>query len=171
MAKQVNALGEDEWAADALSLILFVHLALADDADRKLASTGLSRTHHRVLFLVAHRPGVTVGEIVTLLRLSAQAIQAPLRALIDDGLIEQETSESDRRKRHLIATKQGKDFLKEISEAQFRRILDARNRAGDDAFDGYLRIMRAMTGEGDFEWLYPPPPVKKSANGRARRVS
>ncbi|MBT8472505.1 MAG: MarR family transcriptional regulator [Marinicaulis sp.] len=157
MKDVVNALGEEEWAADALSLLLFARLALAADADSELASCEFGRTHHRILFLVAHRPGVTIGEIVTLLRLSAQAIQGPLRGLIDAGMIEQQSSERDRRKRHLNATAIGEEFLAEISNGQFERIANARRRAGDDSYDGFVRFMRALMEKADREWLYPSP--------------
>lgn len=87
MVQAINNGDDGEWASEALSLILFVHLTMAEDADKRLASAGLNRTHHRILFLVDHKSGVTVGEIVNLLRLSAQAIQPPLRTLIDNQLI------------------------------------------------------------------------------------
>jgi len=140
--------------ADALSLVLFVHLAIAADADKRLSPAGLNRTHHRILFLVGHRPGVTVGEIVNLLRVSAQAIQAPLRTLIDNGLIEQQSSERDRRKRHLILSEQGKTFLEELASGQFARIAAARMRAGEESFDGFVRVMRAMMDDEDRDWLF-----------------
>ena len=149
-----NASNRD-WTYDALSLVLFVHLAFAEDADKGLAPSGLNRTHHRILFLVAHKPGVTVGELVTLLRLSGQAIQPPLRVLIDNNLIEQQSSEQDRRKRHLIITERGMTFLNTLTGRQFARFTEARRRVGDDSFEGFLRVMRAMTSESDREWLYP----------------
>ncbi len=146
----------EAWTGDALSLILFVHLAIAGDADKGLGSTGLNRTHHRILFLVAHNPGVTVGELVSLLRITAQAIGAPLRTLIDGHLIEQQSSERDRRRRHLIITDEGRKFLDELSRGQFARIAEARRKAGDESFDGFLRMMRFMMDEGDRDWLFPP---------------
>lgn len=141
--------------ADALSLILFVHLAIAEDADKRLIPAGLNRTHHRILFLIGHRPGVTVGEMVTLLRVSAQAIQAPLRSLIDNGLVEQQSSEKDRRRRHLILSEQGATFLQSLASGQFARIAAARKRAGEESFDGFLRVMRSLMDEQDRDWLFP----------------
>lgn len=141
--------------ADALGLILFVHLAIAADCDKHLNAASLNRTHHRILFLVGHRPGVTVGEIVNLLRVSAQAIQAPLRTLIDSGLIEQQSSERDRRRRHLILSEEGAKFLEALSSAQFARIAAARRSAGEESFDGFLRVMRSLMDAPDREWLFP----------------
>lgn len=141
--------------ADALSLILFVHIAIAEDADKRLTPNGLNRTHHRILFLIGLRSGVTVGEIVNLLRVSAQAIQAPLRTLIDNGLIEQQSSERDRRKRHLVLSGKGAAFLESLASGQFARIAAARRNAGEESFDGFLRVMRSMLDEQDRDWLFP----------------
>lgn len=156
MNKSRGFVEDEAWAGDALSLILFVHLAIAGDADKGLGSTGLNRTHHRILFLVAHSPGVTVGELVSLLRITAQAIGAPLRTLIDSHLIEQQSSERDRRRRHLIITDEGRKFLDELSRKQFARIAEARRKAGDESFDGFMRMMRCMMDEADRDWLFPP---------------
>jgi len=148
--------GEIEgWACETLSLLMFVHLAVAGDGDRKLVSAGLNRTHHRILFLIGHKPGVTVGEISTLLRLTTQAIQPPLRTLIDKDFIEQQSSERDRRKRHLNLTARGVEFLTMLTSGQFSRMAEARRRAGDDSYEGFLRFMRAMTMPEDAAWLYP----------------
>ncbi|WP_162849053.1 MarR family winged helix-turn-helix transcriptional regulator [Sphingobium amiense] len=141
--------------SEALSLILFVHLAVAADADKALTATGLSRTHHRILFLVALRPGVTVGEIVTLLRVTAQAIQAPLRTLIESGLIEQQSSERDKRRRHLVLSERGQTFLTALADAQYARIAKALDDAGAGPVQGFLSIMQAMMDEHDRQWLYP----------------
>lgn len=155
LAQTTDPIENAEWAYEALSLVLFVHLAVVQDADKELAATGLNRTHHRILFLVAHKPGVTVGEIVNLLRLTAQAIQPPLRALIDKQLITQQSSERDRRKRHLIMTERGTAFLNRLTGGQFARLAEARRRVGDDSYDGFIRFMRAMTTPPDKAWLYP----------------
>jgi len=145
----------DEWACETLSLLLFVHLAIIEDANKKLVSAGLNRTHHRILFLVGHKPGVTVGEIATLLRLTTQAIQPPLRVLLDKQFVEQQSSERDRRKRHLILTERGTEFLKMLTSGQLARMVEARRRVGDDGYEGFIRFMRAMAAPDDSAWLYP----------------
>ena len=139
---------------ETLNLFLFVHLALTSDADRGLSGAGLGRTHHRILFLVDARPGVTVGEIVAQLRVTQQAIQAPLRQLISAGLIRQDSSERDRRLRHLSTTALGRERLAATSKLQYRRIAEAlgTNKARRSAF---LATMRGMLDEVDRERMYP----------------
>lgn len=156
LPQRANGKLQKEGTSEVLCLILFVHLALVTDADKALAATGLNRTHHRILFLVALRPGVTVGEIVVLLRVTAQAIQAPLRTLLDDGLVEQQSSERDRRRRHLTLTDRGEKFLGTLSDAQHSRIEAALGAAGGLRYENFLDVMRGMTDWNDREWLYPP---------------
>ena len=151
-----NDIGDiGEWACESLSLILFVHLAVIGDANKQLIAAGLNRTHHRILFLVGHKPGVTVGEIATLLRLTTQATQPPLRTLLDKQLIEQQSSESDRRKRHLVLTDRGVDFLTKLTSGQFARLAEARRQAGDASYEGFVRFMGFMATADDHAWLYP----------------
>jgi len=147
--------GIPEWTCEALSLILFVHLAVIDDGNKQLGSVGLNRTHHRVLFLVGKKPMVTVRELVSLLRLTAQAIQPPLRTLIDRSLIEQKSSDHDRRKRHLVLTARGNELLEILTAGQMANLAEARRRVGDDGYDGFLGFMRAMMTASDKAWLYP----------------
>jgi DNA-binding MarR family transcriptional regulator len=149
-----NETTNDQWD-ETLTLILFVHLAIAADADKGLLGTGLNRTHHRILFLVAHRPGVTVGEIVTLLRLTPQAVQVYLRTLLDNNLVEQSSSEEDRRRRHLSTTARGKDFLALISRDQYARIASTLGTAGPTNAKSFINLMRDMLDESDRNWLYP----------------
>jgi DNA-binding MarR family transcriptional regulator len=145
---------EDE-VAETLSLFLFVHLALASDADRDLAGAGLGRTHHRILFLVDCQPGITVGEIVTQLRVTQQAIQGPLRELISAGLVRQDSSEKDRRMRHLSTTPRGRQRLAATSKMQYRRISEALGAAHSQRRRAFLAVMRAMLDEHDRERMYP----------------
>lgn len=147
--------GNGDEGLDALSLLLFAHLAVAADADRALAATGLNRTHHRILFLIALKPGITVGEIVGLLRVTAQAIQSPLRTLIDDALIQQQSSKRDRRRRNLVLTERGRTFLNTLSGAQYTRIAKAVGSVGKRQRQGFFDVMRGMMDEHDRDWLYP----------------
>src|SRR5689334_17802109 len=69
----------------ALELFLFAHLNLAADAEAELASLGFHRTHHRILYLVAGHPGANVGDLISTLRLTPQAVQLPMRQLNEKG--------------------------------------------------------------------------------------
>ena len=48
--------------------------SFVDDADTVLAEHGLGRMHHRVLYVVARSPGISVGELAGALGISRQAL-------------------------------------------------------------------------------------------------
>lgn len=152
--------------SEALSLLLFVNLALAAEADKELEVEQLNRTHHRILFLVDYRPGVTIGEIVSLLRLTPQAVRGPLRTLIEHGLVRQEASNTDRRKRYLFTTADGDSLLTAVTKPQSRRISAALEIVGATKAEGFMAFMRVMMNTSDREWLYPP----EKSGKRARRL-
>ena len=56
----------------------FALRAVIAEPDRILAARGLTRMHHRILFFVAHSPGMSVGELQTTLDVTKQALNASM---------------------------------------------------------------------------------------------
>jgi len=75
---------------EAWRVMHFALRAVIAEPDRILATRGLTRMHHRILFFVAHSPGMSVGELQATLDVTKQALNAPLRQLQEQGLIELE---------------------------------------------------------------------------------
>jgi DNA-binding MarR family transcriptional regulator len=137
----------------ALELFMFAHLNLAADAEEDLTSLGFHRTHHRILYLVAGYPGTSVGDIISTLRLTAQAVQSPMRQLNEKGYIEQRYHSGDRRKRCLFITSKGQALVARLSNHQHRRLRKAFNAAGPGAVNGFLAVMRGMLTEDDRRFI------------------
>ena len=133
----------------ALELFLFAHLNLAADAEEELTSLGFHRTHHRILYLVAGHPGTSVGDLISTLRLTPQAVQSPMRQLNDKGFIEQRHASIDRRKRCLFVTPKGAALVAKLSNRQHRRLSEAFHSAGLTATKGFLAVMDHMLTEED----------------------
>jgi DNA-binding MarR family transcriptional regulator len=133
----------------ALELFLFAHLNLAADAEKELVSLGFHRTHHRILYLVAGHPGTSVGDLISTLRLTPQAVQSPMRQLNEKGYIEQRYSSTDRRKRCLFITPKGEALVARLSGRQHRRLSEAFDLAGPAAVKGFLAVMESMLTEDD----------------------
>jgi DNA-binding MarR family transcriptional regulator len=140
-----------------LELHFFAHLNLAEDADRQLAEISFGRTHHRILYFVEQKPGVTVGEMLSVLRVSHQNIQRALGGMIREGFIEQRTSMKDRRQRQLFATKSGTELFNRLTERQFRRISQAYEAAGQDAVEGFWKVLWHMIEPSDQDWVMRSP--------------
>ena len=147
---------EDEGAADerpALELIELFFFAYRDfvgDPDRILSDYGFGRAHHRVLHFVARRPGLTIADLLEVLRITKQSLNRVLKELVDKGFVEQRTGTSDRRQRLLYPTPIGRDLALRLAEVQTQRIAQA--LSGDDAHElerAASRFLLAMINPED----------------------
>ena len=90
-----------------MEAFFFGYQAFTAKADEMLARRGLSRVHQRIVFFIAHHPGVSVKELLSLLGVSKQALNTPLRQLIEMNLVRSVAPETDKRKRLLELTVDG----------------------------------------------------------------
>ncbi|MGW1076289.1 MarR family winged helix-turn-helix transcriptional regulator [Streptomyces sp. NPDC002537] len=114
--------------------------------DATLAKYNLSRTHHRILFFVALLPGVSVGELIGILKLTKQATNAPLRTLIDQGLIEATPAPDDRRRKELRLTPAGERLENELDRRR-GRLAAALEAAGPEKAQAWREVMTLLAGE------------------------
>lgn len=152
------ASGEPIWAKPeafyhGLELHFFAHLNLADDADRQLTELGFGRTHHRLLYFISRMPGITVGELLSILRVTHQNVQRAMGELVRKGLVEQRTSMTDRRQRQLFITEEGQALFDQLTQRQFERISRAYEAAGQTAVKGFWKVLWHMIEESDRQWV------------------
>ena len=100
-----------------MEAFFFGYQAFTAKADEMLARRGLSRVHQRIVFFIAHHPGVSVKELLSLLGVSKQALNTPLRQLIEMDLVRSVAPETDKRKRLLELTADGVAFEKSLRRA------------------------------------------------------
>lgn len=124
-------------AYDLIELFFFAYRDFVADPDRILAAYGFGRAHHRVLHFVDRHPGLTVAELLDILRITKQSLNRVLNELIDKGFVERRPGVTDRRQRHLFATAAGHELTESLAAVQTRRI---RRALGADA------EMRAAAG-------------------------
>jgi DNA-binding MarR family transcriptional regulator len=117
--------------------------------DEMLARRGLSRVHHRILFFIATYPDLSVKELLGYLGVTKQALNTPLRQLIEMHLVESRTAEDDKRKRMLRFTSDGAKLEQALRREQVRLLERAFDEAGEDAVSGWLSVNQALaTGTG-----------------------
>ncbi|KQY29281.1 MarR family transcriptional regulator [Caulobacter sp. Root487D2Y] len=119
----------------------FAYRGFTDRADRILDRRGLGRVHHRILYFIGRRPDVSVRGLLDLLAVSKQALNAPLRQLMEMGLVGAEAGAQDRRVKNLRLTPQGRKLEAELTEAQTRHLRAAFDRAGAEAQRGWSAVM------------------------------
>src|SRR5579872_7555965 len=92
---------------DLIELFFFAYRDFVGDADRLLETYGFGRAHHRVLHFVTRRPGLTIAELLDILKITKQSLNRVLKELLDKGYVEARAGQSDRRQRQLYATQSG----------------------------------------------------------------
>jgi DNA-binding MarR family transcriptional regulator len=107
---------------DLIELLFFAYRDFISDPDAILARSDFGRAHHRVLHFVERNPGLTVADLLDILKITKQSLARVLKDLIDSGLIEQRTGREDRRQRLLFATAAGQALSASLSAPQEARI-------------------------------------------------
>lgn len=128
----------------ALELMFHGYRSLTARPDRILESRGLQRVHHRILYFVGRNPDISVGDLVQTLHVSKQALNAPLRQLLEMGLIDSTPSTSDRRARLLRLTSDGIRLERQLTGSQRKHLAQVFADAGIASEAGWHRVMRAM---------------------------
>ena len=130
----------------AQDLLFFAYRDFTAAADQVLAELGLGRAHHRVLHFIGRNPGISVGELLGILRITKQSLARVLSTLVEQGLVTQASGRTDRRQRLLHLTDAGRALERRLFEAQRERLLAAFREAGGPAVEGFRRVLRAIAG-------------------------
>jgi DNA-binding MarR family transcriptional regulator len=134
---------------DLIELLFFAYRDFVGEADLVLGAYGFGRAHHRVLHFVDRLPGLTIAELLDILRITKQSLNRVLRDLIAGGFIEQRAGVSDRRRRLLVTTKRGETLARELASVQSARIAQGLAESGEATREAVLRFLAGMVGQGD----------------------
>ncbi len=116
--------------------MFFAYRDFTSDPDAILARYGFGRAHHRVVHFVNRMPGLTVAELLDVLKITKQSLARVLKQLIDTGHIVQLPGPQDRRQRELYPTAKGRALALALAAPQSRRIAEALRGAGGGERDG-----------------------------------
>ena len=143
-----HASGENPPMFDLIELLFFAYRDFVGDADRLLLRYNFGRAHHRVLHFVYRRPGLSVAELLDLLKITKQSLSRVLKDLLDQNYIEQRSGRADRRQRLLFASVRGHDLALELAELQSRRFARALDKLPEGARDHAVAFLAAMCDSG-----------------------
>jgi DNA-binding MarR family transcriptional regulator len=124
-----------------IALFYFAYRAFTCRPDRVLEQRGLGRVHHRILYFVARNPSITVNTLLGTLKVSKQALNAPLRQLIEMQLVAVAAVPHDRRLKQLSLTGEGKKLERLLTATQEKQLNAAFAAAGEDAAKCWHRVM------------------------------
>ncbi|MBZ6378696.1 MarR family transcriptional regulator [Pacificimonas flava] len=141
-------LREDE-VRRGIELIYFGYMEMISSADARLSETPYGRAHHRALYFIARRPGLSVGALLGLLRITKQSLSRVVNDLKAGGLIAIDRGRQDRRQRLLRLTEAGEEFERDLFERLRERMTNAYSEAGQEAVTGFWNVLAALLPEED----------------------
>ena len=127
-----------------VELLYFGYSHLYRTTDRLLASRGMGRAHHRALYFIARQPGLTVGNLLSILSITKQSLGRVLGELDSRGLIETQVGSEDRRQRLLRLTEAGAALETELFGLLKERLAGAYAQAGQEAVTGFWRVLEQL---------------------------
>jgi DNA-binding MarR family transcriptional regulator len=140
---------EADEEVDLIELLFFAYRDFVSDPDAILARYAFGRAHHRVLHFVDRNPGLTVADLLDILKITKQSLGRVLKELVDSGFIEQRTGPQDRRQRLLYTTATGQALADSLAEPQAKRIRAALAGLGPQGRSTVARFLFRMVDPGE----------------------
>ncbi|MBM3516375.1 MAG: MarR family transcriptional regulator [Alphaproteobacteria bacterium] len=148
MADTKSAVGRlylrEEELRQVIELLFFAYRDFTSDLDAILRSCRFGRAHHRVIHFVGRHPGISVADLLGILRITKQSLSRVLNQLIAGGYISQRPDANDRRRRMLALTEKGRELERRLSAPQQARVARAFREAGAEAVEGYRRVLTGL---------------------------
>jgi DNA-binding MarR family transcriptional regulator len=147
----------DTEAAALVEMLFFAYRDFVADADDILADLRFGRAHHRVLHFVGRNPGMTVAQLLDILRITKQSLARVLKELLEKGYVVQKEGPDDRRQRLLFLTSSGEKLWQQLITPQIARFREAARHLGED--DGalyrdlFLHLINAENRVAAEQWV------------------
>lgn len=148
-----------EIAQRTIELVYFAHIDQADWADHVLAKHGIGRPHHRVLYFSNRFPGISVRQLMALMRVTNQALARTTTQLVTLGFLEQRYGETDRRVRQHFLSRQGEALLSKLTRHQVEQVAQSMAGLLPAEVDGLWFGLETIIRPADRRWLLPRPPA------------
>jgi DNA-binding MarR family transcriptional regulator len=152
-----------------IELLFFAYRDFTSDPDQILAEYGFGRAHHRVLHFVNRMPGLTVAELLDVLKITKQSLARVLKQLVDTGHVTQVQGPLDRRQRELYPTAKGRALLLALATPQSRRIRAALEETGPAERAVIERFLKALVNP-ELRAQIDSLPAEDPANERGRTI-
>jgi DNA-binding MarR family transcriptional regulator len=137
----------DEELKQGIDLLFFAFTDLFAAGEAALRTAGLGRAHRRALYFIARNPGLSVADLLAILKITKQSLNRVLNDLLAGGFVERKAGLRDRRTRQLRLTAKGAALELAMWEAQRPRLVRAFRDAGPEAVAGFRRVLSGIAGE------------------------
>ena len=130
-----------------IELLFYAYRDFTSEADSILSEIGLGRAHHRVLYFVGKYSGMTVSDLLSILRITKQSLSRVLSHLIAEGYVRQQIGDTDKRQRLLFLTSKGSALEARLTDIQCKRFANAYLQSGASDVAGFEQVLNALLDE------------------------
>ena len=135
---------KDEQIKDFIQLLFYAYREIFSDPKKLLSENSFGPAHLRALNLIERNPGINLGELMFLLKITKQSLNRVLRDLIKSKMIKQIKNEEDTRRKNLFLDKEGQIFFNKIYETQKKRIFDALKNSEADSVVKFKEVLNKI---------------------------
>lgn len=130
-----------------IELLFYAYRDFTSEADSILSEIGLGRAHHRVLYFVGKYSGMTVSDLLSILRITKQSLSRVLSRLIAEGYVRQQIGDTDKRQRLLFLTSKGSALEARLTDIQCKRFANAYLKSGASDVAGFEQVLNSLLDE------------------------
>ncbi|MBC6405340.1 MAG: MarR family transcriptional regulator [Rhodospirillales bacterium] len=134
-----------------IELMFYAYREFTSEPDRILAKIDLGRAHHRAIYFIGRYPGITVSELLAILKITKQSLSRVLGQLLERGYVEQAKGERDQRQRLLTLTEAGHALEQQLTNTQRCRFAAVYKAAGAEAVAGFRAVLAGIIDPTDLE--------------------
>lgn len=127
-----------------IELLYFGYRDFTKGPDALLEKHGFGRAHHRALYFIGRRPGLSVSDLLKLLRITKQSLSRVLSDLQSKGYVVSTVGRHDKRQRLLYLTDSGIALEREVFETIRERMAHAYGEAGPEAVAGFWAVLMEL---------------------------
>lgn len=127
-----------------IELLYFGYRDFTKGPDALLEKHGFGRAHHRALYFIGRRPGLSVSDLLKLLQITKQSLSRVLSDLQTKGYVVSVVGRHDKRQRLLYLTDAGTALERETFEAIRGRMAHAYAEAGPEAVAGFWAVLMGL---------------------------
>jgi DNA-binding MarR family transcriptional regulator len=135
---------KQEELLESIEQFFFAYRSFTAGPDRVLQERRLGRVHHRILYFVGRNPKLSVNALLSLLGVSKQALNGPLRSLVEQGLVVNQQHPEDLRIKQLSLSASGNKLERQLTRIQMQQLESVFSMAGRKAMKDWQSIMKEI---------------------------
>ena len=129
-----------------MELLFFSYRDFTSGPDKVLEKIEFGRAHHRIIYFVGKKEGITIKDLLSILQITKQSLSRVLNQLVKNKYINVSTG-FDKRTKKLSLTSKGLELEKKLSIIQINKIRNVLKSKKDIDINGFKRILFDMINE------------------------